>query len=164
MGVNNGCVRCWEDGGEKRKCHIFAILRQRYGKAGDWEKTQKRGVVKNAKLHSPANPQRGLYADCKHLRQFGGVVRALVFGLIDLRCLFLGCGQLGSEQDGVAPCLFAYLVDGALQGSVACAVAFVKEVGNDRALGDDTREDDPRFLELHALAEIGAERIEHIGE
>ena len=51
-----------------------------------------------------------------------------------------------------------------LQGSVSRAVAFVKEVCNDRALGDDAREDDPRFLELHALAEIGAERIEHIGE
>ena len=71
---------------------------------------------------------------------------------------------MGGEQDGVAPRLVAYLVDGALQGSVTCAVAFVKEVGNDRALGEDVREDDPRFLELHALAEIGAERIEHIGE
>ena len=71
---------------------------------------------------------------------------------------------MGGEQDGVAPCLVAYLVDGALQGSVAGAVAFIKEVCNDRTLGDDTREDDPRFLELHALAEIGAERIEHIGE
>ena len=27
------------DVGEKRKCHIFAILRQRYGTAVDWEKT-----------------------------------------------------------------------------------------------------------------------------
>ena len=98
------------------------------------------------------------------LGEVGGVARALVFRFIDLCCLFLGSRQLGGKQDGVAPCLVAYLVDGALQGSVACAVAFVKEVGNDRALGDDTREDDPRFLELHALAEIGAERIEHIGE
>ena len=27
------------DVGKKRKCHIFAIFRQRYGTAGDWEKT-----------------------------------------------------------------------------------------------------------------------------
>ena len=79
-----------------------------------------------------------------------------MFRFIDLRGLLFGCTgglgqvpdssgqvrQLGGKQDGVAPCLVAYLVDGALQGSVACVVAFIKEVGNDRALGDDTREDD----------------------
>ena len=69
---------------------------------GIGKRHKKGGVVKNAKLHSPANPQRGLYADCKHLRQFGGVAWALVFRFIDLRCLFLGSGQLGGEQDGVA--------------------------------------------------------------
>ena len=40
--------------------------------------------------------QRGLYADGKYLRQFGGVVRALVFGFIDLRGLVLG----GSDGTG----------------------------------------------------------------
>ena len=106
------------------------------------------------------------------LGEVGGVVRALVFGFIDLRGLVLGGSdgtgkerQLGGKQDGVAPCLVAYLVDGALQGSVARAVALVKESPDESgSLGDDTREDDPCFLELHALAEIGAERIEHIGE
>ena len=41
------------DVGKKRKCHIFAILRQRYGKTGDLEKTQKRGSGKNAKSTPP---------------------------------------------------------------------------------------------------------------
>ena len=44
------------DVGKKRKCHIFAILRQRYGTVGDWEKTQKRGSGKKCKIHSPREP------------------------------------------------------------------------------------------------------------
>ena len=99
------------------------------------------------------------------LGEVGGVVRALVLRFIDLRGLFLGGGKLGSEQDGVASCLVAYLVNGTLQGGIACAVAFIEKSPDESgSLGDDTREDDPCFLELHPLAEHGAERIEHIGE
>ena len=32
---------------------LFRFMRQRYGTAGDWEKTQKGGVVKNAKSTPP---------------------------------------------------------------------------------------------------------------
>lgn len=86
-------------------------------------------------------------ADGKYLREVCGVARTLVHKLTNLRGLLFRGGELCAEQDGVSPSLVAYLVDGTLQGGIACAVAFIEKDGNDRALGDDTGEDDPRFLE-----------------
>ena len=95
---------------EKRESAIFLrFCGKDMARWGIGKRHKKGGVVKNAKSTPPANPQRGLYADGKHLRQFGGVARALVFRFIDLRGLVLGGSdrsgqvrQLGSEQDGVA--------------------------------------------------------------